>query len=458
MADADLLRVASNLIRSEEWVKAWQLLNTLLNEDPESPEALYLIGIVLRAQGHIGLALPAFSKALSKNQQQPNIWMNFGACLHDLTRHEEAINAFSIVSGMLPRDPMPIANISAAYVEMGKWRDAITWADKALALDPAHYIAHISKGFACLGLGRWKDAWQHNEYIYGNHLTIKVYNDKEHEEPLWDGSPGKTVVVQCDQGVGDIIMFSQLLPRLQADCKEVIIDCAQRMVPYFKHNFPGLTVYGTLKDAGQSWSHNHKIDAHTHISFLGRYYLNTDRDFERNAYVRPDPQLLDKWIKWLDKYEQPWKGIAWQGGIYTTKKATRSVTLQDWTPVINTPGTSFDLSYHDSSAEVKRFNEANPYSVERPPLDVTNFEDTIAFIAAMDHIFSVTTTVAHVCGALGRPANIIVPEVPTWRYAYHIDAGERMIWYPPDSVRLFRRKPGEQDWSFAINRAAKMLK
>ena len=455
MADADLLKVATNLVRSEEWVKAWQLLNTLLNEDPESPEVLYLLGIVLRAQGHVGLALPAFSKALAKNQQQPNIWMNFGACLHDLTRHDEAINAFSIVSGMVPGDPMPIANISAAYVEMGKWRDTITWADKALAIDPNHYIAHISKSFANLGLGRWKDAWQHAEYLYGNHLTIKVYNDKENEEPLWDGSAGKTVVVQADQGVGNIIMFSQCLPQLQADCKEVIVECSERMVPYFKRNFPGIHVYGTLKDAGQAWSHDHKIEAHTHISFLGKWYRNTDKDFPRKAYITPDPELVEKWSKWLEKFERPWKGIAWRGGIFTTKKHVRSVTLADWKPVIDTPGTSFDLSYHDSKNEVDRFNAASPFMVERPPIDVGNFDDTIAFIAAMDKVFTVTTTVAHVCGALGRTANVIVPEVPTWRYAYHVDGGERMIWYPPNSVRLFRRKPGELDWSFCINRAVK---
>jgi hypothetical protein len=32
-----------------------------------------------------------------------------------------------------------------------------------------------------------------------------------------------------------------------------------------------------------------------------------------------------------------------------------------------------------------------------------------------------------------------------------------MIWYAPDSVRLYRQKPGEVGWAPAINRVAKAL-
>ena len=452
--EADLMRLAHSLVVKNEWLPAWTAVNLALNEYPESAQGLYLAGVCLREQENLAVALVVLGKALSIEQRVPNIWMNYGATLHDLHKYEDAIRAFSVVHGMIPNDPMPPANIAASHLQMGKWHDAINWCATALKADPENHIAHISAGFANLAIGRWKDAWKHAEHMYGKHLVIRVYNEKDNEEKDWDGTKDQTVVVQCDQGLGDIIMFSQMLPQLQDDCKEVIVECAERLVPMFKRTFPMLKVYGTLKNRTVQWAANHKIDAHVHISFLGRWYRNSDKDFPRKPYLKPDPELLDKWLKWLDQFPKPWRGIAWKGGIQQTLKHVRSIDLSDYAPIVNLPGTNIDLSYHDSTKDIER----SGFDIKRPPVDTSNYDDTIALIAALDQVVTVTTTVAHVCGALGREASVLVPDVPTWRYAYKVDGGERMIWYPSDSVRLFRRKPGERDWTFAINRLVKALK
>ena len=453
MIERDGLLVCRDLINREDWAKAWHATNALLNEYPDSPEALYLMGVILREQGHVGLSLPILAKALSVEQRQPNLWMNFGATLHDLNRWDDAIRAFSVVHGLIPNDAMPPANIAASNVQKGRWHDALSWTAKALALDAKNYIAHISAGIANLALGRWKHAWEHAEYLYGNHLVVRVYNDPANEEPQWDGTKGQTVVVQCDQGLGDIIMFAQMLPQLQADCKEVIVECAARLAPMFRRTFPGVKVYGTLKQAGQGWSLDHRIDAHIHISFLGRFYRTKDADFPRVAYLNPDPVLLEKWRGWLAQFPRPWRGIAWRGGIQNTQKHIRSIDLPDYAPICALPGTNIDLSYHDSAKEIERAG----LDIKSPDIDLGNYDDTIALIAALDDVVTVTTTAAHVCGALGRKAHVLVPDVPTWRYAYRTDDGTGMIWYPRDSVCLHRRKPGEQDWTHAIRRVVEQL-
>jgi hypothetical protein len=94
------------------------------------------------------------------------------------------------------------------------------------------------------------------------------------------------------------------------------------------------------------------------------------------------------------------------------------------------------------------------FDINDPHLDLSDYDDTISFIAALDEVYTVTTTVAHVCGALGRTAKVMVTQVPTWRYAYRTD-DEGMIWYPKGSVKLYRVKPGEDGWTNAIKRAIK---
>ena len=446
-----------DLVTRNDLRSAYALSMKLLNEDPESPEILYLTGHVLRAIGHLGVALPVLGKALAREKKQPNLWMTYAATLHDLNRWEEAEKGFLVVHNMLPKDPMPPANIGATYIQRGKWRDAINWCDMALELDPDNHIARISKGFACLSLGRWKDAWEYSEALYGRHLNIRIYSASGVEEPEWDGSKGKTVVVQCDQGVGDQIMFSQCLPQMVKDCKLVIVETSKRMVPYFRRNFPGTHVYGTLKDDKVDWTKDYEIDARINLSLLGKFYRRTDKDFPRAAYITPSPERLEKWKDWLQQFPRPWVGVSWKGGIQQTQKHLRSMDLADLAPVMEMSGTFIDLSYQDNGLEVSRWNIENIAQVVRPPVDASDYEDTIALLAALDEVVTVTTSIVHACGALGRSCHVLVPEVAQWRYAYRYGDGTRMIWYP-DAIRLYRQKAGEEGWSHAVNRVAKALK
>jgi hypothetical protein len=221
-----------------------------------------------------------------------------------------------------------------------------------------------------------------------------------------------------------------------------------------KRNFPDVTVYGTLKQAGQKWSKDHQIDAHIHISALPKFYRKLDKEFPRKPYITPDPSRVEKWLGWLEPFPKPWIGVSWKGGIQKTQGHLRSLELEQLAPVLRKKGSFIDLSYRDNSAEVAKWNIQGQSQVIEPPIDQNDYEDTIALLAALDEVVTVTTAIVHACGAMGRTAKVLVPEVPMWRYAHRCEDG--MIWYPKDSVKMYRVKPGE-DWSFPINRLAKDL-
>jgi tetratricopeptide (TPR) repeat protein len=457
----DIIKAAHSAVKREDYTNAWTLTNAALNEEPDKPESLYLMGATMRAMGNLGLAYQVLRRALAQDQGQVNLWMTYAATLHDLNRWEEAREAMMVAHKMVPADAMPLANIGATYVQQGKWRDAIEWCNKALAVDSDNYIARISRNFAHLALGRWADGWADAAWLYGRHLEERIYNPPEHEEPTWDGTKGMTVVVQTDQGVGDIIMFAQCLPEMARDCKEVILECAPRLVDLMSRSFPMVTVVGTGKDNALTWPLERigtelQIQAHVSISHLGNWYRRRDIDFPRKPYLVLDPARVEECRQWLSAYPKPWIGIAWKGGIQNTQTHLRSMSLSDMAPIINGAGTVFDLSYQDNRMEVSRWNIDNEKQIVVPKLNADNFDSTVSFLAALDEVVTVTTTVAHVCGAIGKRAHVLTPSVPQWRYAYRCDDG--MIWYPKDSVRLYRQAPGETDWTPAVKRVAKALK
>jgi len=172
------------------------------------------------------------------------------------------------------------------------------------------------------------------------------------------------------------------------------------------------------------------------------------------AYITADETMKQKWTDWLSQFPKPWVGIAWEGGLVSTMKKMRSVPLEALAPVIEQGGTFIDMTYRDCSDEIALWNINSKHQVIRPNVDDSNYEDTIALAAALDDVVSVTTALVHVCGALGRSASVIVPEVAQWRYQYRVDDGG-MIWYPKGSVQLYRQKPGEKTLEPAIARLAK---
>lgn len=65
-----------------------------------------------------------------------------------------------------------------------------------------------------------------------------------------------------------------------------------------------------------------------------------------------------------------------------------------------------------------------------------------------DLLISVDSSPVHLAGALGRPAWVLLPFVPDWRWLLGRDDTP---WYP--SVRLYRQTQ-RGDWDGAVSKAA----
>jgi ADP-heptose:LPS heptosyltransferase len=88
-------------------------------------------------------------------------------------------------------------------------------------------------------------------------------------------------------------------------------------------------------------------------------------------------------------------------------------------------------------------NHALP-GIARPARPLTSYAETAALIAALDLVITVDTSVAHVAGALGWPAWVLLPYAPDWRWLLHRNDTP---WY--DSLRLFRQ-PSPGDWRSVV--------
>ena len=420
--------IAGKALEANDYEKAWLPVTEILSMDPDDPQALYMTGCWFRMKGYPGVALQFFRRCVAVEPSQLNPWLFYGASLHDIHRYDEAIELFKMCIGMAPNKPAAYANLAASHVQKGEFPQAYGYAKEALKRDKDHENAKICLGMASLGLRRWKEGFEHYRYLFGNQVVIRYYGQ---EQPEWGGQSGQTVVVQGDQGLGDEIMYASILEDMAKTCRKVVYDCHPKLVNVLSRSFPGIDFHGSKKDKKAGWVDDYRFDARVHASALGRFFRQKDSDFPRQPYLQTDPAKVAKWQKVLARLPRPWVGLTWQGGSLGTQRDIRSIEPEDWLPVIEKGGSFIDLSYHDSTADLKGLED----NIHRFETDAEDYDDTLALIECLDAVCTVTTTVVHACGALGKKAYVLVSNMPQWRYGATKDD---MPWYGRQ-VRLFRQ-------------------
>ena len=149
------------------------------------------------------------------------------------------------------------------------------------------------------------------------------------------------------------------------------------------------------------------------------------------------------------KANGPKVGLVWAGNPDHVNDAWRSATLEQFAPLANSGATFYSLQKGPAASRT-----ASPPR-GMPLIDLTkdlhDFADTAALVSNLDLVITVDTAVAHVAGALGKPAWVLIASEHDWRW---LIARQDTPWYP--TLRLFRQCiPGQ--WPQVAQRVAEAL-
>ena len=74
----------------------------------------------------------------------------------------------------------------------------------------------------------------------------KFLSQQRHfSQPLWDGKKslnGKRILLWCEQGIGDTIMWSSCLSLVSSQAEHCILECQEKLVPLLERSFPNVEV------------------------------------------------------------------------------------------------------------------------------------------------------------------------------------------------------------------------
>ncbi len=451
------LEEAKSLLGRGDTAAAIPKLAACLNDDFFNDEILFLLGGCLIGQGNTGLGAVVTSAAIdaraSRGHPFPEAMRNLGTAYQ--AEHNNTV-AERVWRDALKYETIPIerakllGNMSGLHVIAGSPLKAIELCEEALRNDPENAVALTHRGMACLELGRWDEGFTGWLSTYGTgDRTRRAYRNI----PEWDGSPGKKLIVWGDQGVGDEIFYGTCLRDLAAISKHITLDCHPRLDTLFQRSFIEFTVHGTRKDLTPlPWLPDSDADATVALADVP-YFLRRNGDWDNRPYLkawrRDDDPLLQR-----DKRLRI--GLSWTGGSKKTRQHLRSLAIEQLEPIVRARPDAqwFSLQYTpDAAREVCGLEEQTGIRIAHYPswVECRDYDRTASFVASLDLVITVCTTVHHLGGALGVPTWTLVPSRPSWRYQIE---GETLPWY--SSVKLFRQSV-DGSWKEPVERVASEL-
>ena len=312
---------------------------------------------------------------------------------------------------------------------------------RAMELAPHYSGAHLAYAQALLAQGQFVAGWR--EFAWRkpfNAQTTRVL--EEITVPEWTGErmDGCRLLVICDEGIGDAIMFSRYLPRVAERVGNIVVGWG----PEHAALFSGMD---SVSDVLVSPPKFTDFDAFVMICDLPYVFGTTLETIPaRIPYLPLDARKQHEWRTRLDSKlpkGQRRVGINWAGSELHTRDEQRSLTFEQLRPVLEVEGVSF-VSLQKVVRERDRTDLASAANVlDASPL-LESFVDTAALIANLDLVVSVDTAVAHLAGALGATVWTLLPQPSDWRWMVGRNDSP---WYP--TMQLIRQ-PTYGDWASVL--------
>ena len=406
------------------------------------------LGVEHQNAGRLAEAENVYQQILKGNPNQPVALRLLGTVAYQLGKSEAAVEFITKAITINPNDAEAHNNLGRALRELGQLDAAVASCRRALTITPDLAEAHVFLSLALLLQGNLKEGWE--EYEWG----LKVEQGKRAPNlpaEMWLGSSlrGKSIIVCAEQGIGDEIMFASCIgDLLERSPDKLFLDCDPRIEALLSRSFPGVIVHGTNRDMDLSWlGENGPPDYSLPIGSLPKFFRNRVEDFpEREAYLTPHPDLVEKWTQRLASLKEGLKiGLSWRGG------GVRAAPLSDWQPLLSMDASFINLQYGDISEDIATLGDVHIHDwPDNDPL--TDLDSQAALISCLDLVVTIDNATVHMAGALGTRTWLLLEHVPDWRWPEAFS--DTSPFYR--SIRLFRQKQFFE-WGHVMDRVARSL-
>jgi len=373
-------------------------------------------------------AAEAFDIAVARAPNNLTIRAARAPALANIGRFDEALADIDAALTRSPDRPEYLARRAYILSAANRYDEALAAYDRVLAQTPNDAAALYAKCDLLLGAGDFERGLPLYELRRNPRITTPS------PAPLWRGEPldGKTILVQGEQGFGDLFQFSRFIPELAARGAKVILH-ERPQTHGVMQSLSGVTQFAAAKEPPPA------ADFHVPLaSLMHALGVRLDTIPASIPYLSADPARAAHWRETLGPTQRRRIGIVWSGVTRHAMQHWRSLDDRALAQLLATDAEFVSLQMEESST-------AAAYNVRQLGAAIADFAELAALIETLDVVVSIDTGVAHLAGALGKPVYLMLPFRPDWRWLRDRDDTP---WYP--NMRLFRQ-PRFGDWQSVIS-------
>ena len=461
------LNLGNALLETRDFDRAAASFERALALQPDQPEALNSLGCALAGRGQHREAIPRFERALELRPDYGQAHDNLGEALLQSGREAEAAAAFGRAVACDPGNPDFQCNLGNALAAAHRWNEAIARYERALALDPDFSDAAYNLAVARLFRHEFESGWQAYEQrlrspgfaaaVRKDPSTMQLYD----RAPKWRGPREEvtgSLAIWAEQGIGDQLLLSTLLPELVATRLSLIYEVDDRLLAAYRRSFPQVH-FVPLRDPPDRELQT--ADRALLAGSLPRHFRRSRRDFEQQParLLRALPARVAFYRQQLgDPRRGPRVGLSWRSTRADYWGPRKSVPLASLAPLLRTAGAQYvDLQYGETERE-RLAAEATTGSrlAHFEAVDYyRDLEELLAIIEACDLVITTSNVTAHLAGVLGKRTWLLFPSGRAPFHYWQPDAAtRRSLWYP--SVEIVSGSH-LSDWPLLIDHVAGRL-
>jgi len=432
-------RLLAEILRERDDISAaLASYERLLVLEPDNAVAHNNIGLLLRKARRLDEAGAAFARARALKPDNLSIRFNELSLMDDAAAMSEAIGYCQRLLELEPDNVDVLTNLATSLQFAGRIDEAMGYGERAVALDPVHRQARFNLSILALLRGEYGRGW--NEYEH--RWNLPEVKKPHYRQPLWTGEDlnGATILLQSEQGWGDTIQCLRYVPMVATRGGNIVLR-VDRPLQRLAASVP------TKVMVSPSHARLPEFDVWCPLLSLPRIFATAVENIPADVpYLHLRSGLTERWHRRLANLSGLKVGLAWAGNPQHVNDFRRSIGLDRLKPLWDARGVNFVSLQVGSHA--KDLGPCGAGGVLDLSAELTDFAETAGAILNLDLVIAVDTAVVHLAGALGKPAWVMLPFSPDWRWLIDRDDSP---WYP--TLRLYRqRAPG--DWDDVIRRVA----
>ncbi|WP_250480072.1 MULTISPECIES: tetratricopeptide repeat-containing glycosyltransferase family protein [unclassified Caballeronia] len=398
---------------------------------PDSMEAASELSHLLTPEQPLA-ALELLERALSFHPDSVQLHYDMGQAYAQLRRYAQAVHHYERAHALAPESPDAANNLGLALEAVGKMDEAMALYRALLQAHPTYHNALLNLSLLLLLTGQLAEGWAAYESRFSLHLTQRYFYLPKFPCPLWQGEPlqGKRILVLGEQGLGDQIQFLRFAQHLSDAGATVDVTVDAPLLQLAK------TATG-IHDAATAFTLDGNYDYWVMMMSIPHCLKITSEDqYAQHApYLRLPAPATSRFQDLINQHAQGKLriGLVWAGNSSHTKDWNRSIKLDAFAALAQNPDVAlFSLQKGAPTAELETLAWRDQiFDLGSSCNDLT---DTAAVLSQLDLLITVDTSVAHLSGALGLDAWVLIGVCPDWRWGLE---GEKTAWYR--SLRLVRQ-------------------